>query len=254
MADRSVTGSPPVHTLDPERQRLSEGRVDGVRWDFWGPYLAERQWGTVREDYSPDGDAWTLSPTTTPAPALTAGARTACLASATPSPPLLRPRALERQRPDPQGAAFRSDRSRRQPRRGRQGGLLLPRRHAHPQLPEGRSTSTRSGAFPYAELVAENRRRGRDQPEYELLDTGVFAEDRYFDIVVEYAKAAPDDILIRIACDEPRPRASHAPPAADPLVPQHWSWEPCDDRSGPCSVPLLPPPAQWQGIREAGCG
>ena len=58
MADQSVTGSRTVHALDPERQRLSQGRVDGVRWDFWGPYLSERQWGTVREDYSFDGNAW----------------------------------------------------------------------------------------------------------------------------------------------------------------------------------------------------
>ena len=76
-------------------------------------------------------------------------------------------------------------------------------------------------AFPYADLVEENRRRGRDEPEYELLDTGVFAEDRYFDVVVEYAKAEPDDILIRITRDQPRPGRRAAAPAAHALVPQH---------------------------------
>ena len=58
MANRSAAEQPPRVSLDPERQRLSQGRVDGVRWDYWGPYLSERQWGTVREDYSHDGRAW----------------------------------------------------------------------------------------------------------------------------------------------------------------------------------------------------
>ena len=73
-------------------------------------------------------------------------------------------------------------------------------------------------AFPYADLVAENRRRTRADPEYELLDTGIFDDDRYFDVFVEYAKAAPDDILIRISAANRGPEAGAAAPAADAVV------------------------------------
>ena len=225
-ATRQMTNVPKVDhnsalTPDRERHRLAKIREQAGRWDLWGPYLAERQWGTVREDYSPDGDAWdVLPPRPCPLPRLPLGRGRPARHQRRPGPPLLRPRALERPRPDPQGAALRPDRPRGQPRRGRQGGLLLPRRHAtHSYLKALYKYPQR--AFPYAELVAENRRRGRDQPEYELLDTGVFAEDRYFDVVVEYAKAAPDDILIRITRHQPRSRGGAAPPAADALVPQH---------------------------------
>ena len=75
-------------------------------------------------------------------------------------------------------------------------------------------------AFPYADLVAENGRRTRDDPEYELLDTGIFDDDRYFDVFVEYAKAAPDDILIRITAFNRGPEAATLRPAADAVVPQ----------------------------------
>ena len=106
-----------------------------------------------------------------------------------PAAALLRARALERARPDPQGAALRPDRPRGQPRRGRQGVLLLPRRHADPLLHAGALQVPAGARSPTRELVEENRRRGRDEPEYELLDTGVFDDDRYFDVFVEYAKA-----------------------------------------------------------------
>ena len=75
--------------------------------------------------------------------------------------------------------------------------------------------------FPYAKLVEENRRRGKGQPEFELIDTGVFDEDRYFDVFVEYAKADVEDILIRITVVEPRPGGGQPAPAADGLVPQY---------------------------------
>ena len=94
--------------------------------------------------------------------------------------------------------------------------------------------------FPYEQLVEENRRRTRNEPEYELIDTGVFAENRYFDVIVEYAKAAPEDILIRITVDQPRSRAGAAARAADGLVPQYdGAWGPAATapdlrRSGGC--------------------
>ncbi len=184
----------------------------------------ERQWGTVREDYSAARHRLGVLP-----------ARPRALARL----PLGRgrPRWASRdrhqyvcfalalwngQRSDPQGAALRPDGQRGQPRRGRQGVLLLPRLDADALLHEVRSTSTRSARSRTQQLVDENRRRGRDDPEFELLDTGVFDDDRYFDVFVEYAKAAPDDILDphrRVA--NRGPEAAHAPPAADALVPQH---------------------------------
>ena len=75
--------------------------------------------------------------------------------------------------------------------------------------------------FPYADLVATNRSRGRGDFEYELLDTGVFAEDRYFDVVVEYAKAGPEDVLLRITVHNRGPERGDPAPAADAVVPQH---------------------------------
>ena len=75
--------------------------------------------------------------------------------------------------------------------------------------------------FPYARLVEENRRRGKREPEFELVDTGVFDENRYFDVFAEYAKAAPDDILIRITVANRGPEAARAARAADAVVPQH---------------------------------
>jgi hypothetical protein len=79
-------------------------------------------------------------------------------------------------------------------------------------------------AFPYAELVAENRNRGRDKPEYELIDAGVFAEDRYFDITVEYAKIDPEDILIRISAINrgPDPAPLHMLPTL--WFRNTWAW------------------------------
>ena len=76
-------------------------------------------------------------------------------------------------------------------------------------------------AFPYDELVRENARRSQADPEFELIDTGVFAENRYFDVVTEYAKAAPDDILMRITVDQPRAGRGDAAPAAASAGAQH---------------------------------
>ena len=76
-------------------------------------------------------------------------------------------------------------------------------------------------AFPYGQLVEENRRRGKNEPEFELMDTGVFDENRYFDVFVEYAKADAEDILIKITVTNRGPEAAQSAPAADDLVPQH---------------------------------
>src|SRR5450631_1778435 len=125
-------------------------------------------------------------------------------------PRVLRPRPVEREGLHPQGALLRIDQLRGQPRRGREGIILVPRRdptgsylkalYKYPQ-----------GPFPYQALVEENRRRGRALPEFDPLDTGAFNDSRYFDVLVEYAKASPDDIYIRITATNrgPEPAPLH---------------------------------------------
>ena len=131
--------------------------------------------------------------------------------------PVLRARVLERPRPDPQGAALRPDAARGQPRRGRQGVLLPPRQHADAlvhevalQVSAGRVSRTRGWSRRTG--AADGRR-----PEFELLDTGIFDEDRYFDIVIEYAKAGPEDICIRIEAFNRGPE-----PAPLHILPHLW--------------------------------
>src|SRR5436305_11238790 len=181
-----------------ERNRLAEDATGQRKWRLWGPYLSERQWGTVREDYSPHGNAWEYLPHDH-----------------------ARSRAY---RWNEDGLAGISDRhqlicfalalwNERDPMlKERLFGLTGNEGNHGEDVKEYYfyldSTPTHSymkylykypqGEFPYARLSEENRRRGRREPEYELLDTGVFDEDRYFDVFVEYAKAEVEDILVRI--------------------------------------------------------
>ena len=120
-----------------EHERLEEARTGAVPWKAWGPYLSERQWGTVREDYSAGGDAWSVLPARPGALArlpLGRGRDRGHLRRAPAAVPGAR--AVERRRPDPQGAHVRPHQRRGQPRRGRQGVLVLPRQHADALVPE----------------------------------------------------------------------------------------------------------------------
>jgi hypothetical protein len=181
-----------------EQQRLDEARGQSVPWKRWGPYLSERQWGTVREDYSDDGNAWNYF-----------------------SHDQARSRAY---RWGEDGmAGISDDRQRlcfalalwngRDPiLKERMYGLTNSEGNHGEDVKEYYfyldSTPTHSymkylykypqAAYPYKDLIHTNRERGRGGLEYELLDTGVFDDDRYFDVLVEYAKAAPEDILVRI--------------------------------------------------------
>jgi hypothetical protein len=185
--------------LDAERVRLAEARERKVPWRRWGPYLSDRQWGTVREDYSAGGSAWDAFPHDHARSrayrwgedgllGISDDRGLLCFALAlwNEADPILKERLF--------GLT------------GREGNHGEDVKEYYYYLD---STPTHSymralykypqRAFPYADLVAENRRRGRGAPEYELLDTGAFAENRYFDITVEYAKADPEDIVIRIS-------------------------------------------------------
>jgi hypothetical protein len=181
-----------------ESKRLEEIRARQVPWQKWGPYLSERQWGTVREDYSEGGDAWNYFPHDQ-----------------------ARSRAYRR---GEDGLAGISDDKQllcfalalwngRDPiLKERLFGLTNGEGNHGEDVKEYYyyldSTPTHSymrylykypqAAFPYHDLVSTNSRRGRGGMEYELIDTGIFNDDRYFDVFVEYAKAAPEDILIRI--------------------------------------------------------
>src|SRR5437870_10269113 len=180
-----------------EDVRLEEDRLGTAPWKRWGPYLSERSWGTVREDYSPHGDPWSYFPHDH-----------------------ARSRAY---RWGEDGLAGLCDRyqllcfalalwnGRDSILKERLFGLTNGEANHGEDVKEYYfyldSTPTHSymkylykypqAAYPYADLVDTNGRRSRNEFEYELLDTGVFKENRYFDVFVEYAKAAPEDILIK---------------------------------------------------------
>ncbi len=198
MADRPhpIPSSPPPQAA--EHFRLEEDARRQAHWKRWGPYLSERAWGTVREDYSPNGTAWESFP---------------------------HDHARSRvYRWNEDGLAGISDRHQyicfavalwngRDPiLKERLFGLTGNEGNHGEDVKEYYyyldSTPTHSymkclyrypqAEFPYAQLVEENRRRGRGDLEYELIDTGIFDQNRYFDVLVEYAKATPEDLLIRI--------------------------------------------------------
>ncbi len=200
-----------------ESTRLKETRDGKAAWRRWGPYLSERQWGTVREDYSQNGDAWNFF-----------------------THDHARSRAY---RWGEDGLAGISDDKQRlcfalalwngkDPIvKERLFGLTNSEANHGEDVKEYYfyldSTPTHSymkylykypqAAFPYEDLVRTNGRRTRDEMEYELLDTGVFNDDRYFDVFVEYAKAGPEDILVRITA------VNRGPDAAElHLLPTLW--------------------------------
>ncbi len=207
-----------------EEQRLEEAHERKVHWKRWGPYLSERAWGTVREDYSPHGTAWEYL-----------------------SHDHARSRAY---RWNEDGLAGISDRHQficfaialwngRDPiLKERLFGLTGNEGNHGEDVKEQYfyldSTPTHSymkclykypqAAFPYADLVAENRRRDKRTPEHELLDTGVFDGDRYFDVFVEYAKASPEDLLIRITVVNRGPEAAPLHLLPTLWFRNTWSW------------------------------
>ncbi|HEU4382791.1 MAG TPA: glucosidase [Anaeromyxobacteraceae bacterium] len=207
-----------------EHGRLEEARGQGVPWRKWGPYLSERQWGTVREDYSQDGNAWAYF-----------------------SHDQARSRAY---RWGEDGlAGFSDDKQRLCFALALWNGAdpILKERLFGLTNAEGNhgedvkeyyfyldSTPTHSymkwlykypqSAFPYGDLVEQNRRRTRQEFEYELLDTGAFAEGRYFDVFVEYAKESPEDVLIRVTVANRGPAKATLHVLPTLWFRNTWSW------------------------------
>ena len=214
----------PVKTA--EEIRLDEARDAGLPWKQWGPYLSERQWGTVREDYSETGDAWNyFSHDQSRSRAYHWGEdglagfsddhQRLCFALAlwNGKDPILKERLFGltnsegNHGEDVKEYYFYLDST--------PTHSYMKYLYKYPQNP-----------YPYSDLIETSRRRGRKDWEYELLDTGIFNEDRYFDVFVEYAKATPSDILIQISV------ANRGPEAADlHVLPtlwfrNTWAWWP----------------------------
>ncbi|HEY3150801.1 MAG TPA: glucosidase [Candidatus Binatia bacterium] len=207
-----------------EQKRLNEARERGIPWKKWGPYLSERQWGTVREDYSENGDAWNYF-----------------------SHDQARSRAYRWGEDGLGGICDEKQRlcfalalwNERDPiLKERLFGLTNSEANHGEDVKEYYfyldSTPTHSymkylykypqREYPYPDLVETNRRRSREESEYELLDTGVFNDDRYFDIFVEYAKADPEDILIRITVHNRGPEAARLRVLPTLWFRNTWSW------------------------------
>ncbi len=215
---------PPPYVECAEQKRLNEARELGVPWKKWGPYLSERQWGTVREDYSQDGNAWDYF-----------------------SHDQARSRAY---RWGEDGMAGISDDQ-------QQLCFALALWNGHDPILKERmfgltnseanhgedvkeyyfyvdSTPTHSymkylykypqREYPYRDLIETNRRRSREELEYELLDTGIFDDDRYFDVFVEYAKAEPEDMLIRVTVHNRGPEAAEIHVLPTLWFRNTWSW------------------------------
>src|SRR4051794_24744218 len=212
--------------LDPESARLEEARTAKTPWRKWGPYLSERQWGTVREDYSQDGNAWdyfTHDHARSRAyhwgedglAGISDEKQLLCFAVAlwNGRDPILKERLF---------------------------GLTNSESNHGEDVKEYYfyldSTPTHSymkylykyphAAFPYEDLIRTNKQRNRGEMEYELLDTGIFNSDRYFDVFVEYAKNTPEDILIQISVFNRGPEAATLHVLPTLWFRNTWTWWP----------------------------
>ena len=214
----------PASAKTPEHRRLEEARTGEVAWKSWGPYLSERQWATVREDQSADGDAWNSFPHDHARSrayrwgedgiaGICDDRQRLCLALAlwNGTDPILKERmfGLNNQEgnhgEDVKEYWFYLDST--------PTHSYLKCQYKYPQR-----------AFPYDDLVSTNARRGKLDMEYELMDTGIFDDDRYFDVIVEYAKATHDDIVMRVTAHNrgPDPATLHLLPTL--WFRNTWSW------------------------------
>ena len=168
-------------------------------------------------------------------------------------------RAVERPRPDPQGADVRPDEQRGQSRRGRQGVLVVPRRRAEQRL-AALALPLPAGGFPYEGLLEENARRSKLEPEYELLDTGIFDDDRYWIVEVHYAKADPTDILMRVTVRNAGPEAAELHVLPTIWFRNKWSFDAAGRGRGcwpPPTTTILashPDPRRLRPRRRPGAG
>jgi hypothetical protein len=213
-----------------EEQRLEDSRDRRAHWNRWGPYVSERAWGTVREDYSANGTAWEYFPhdharsrayrwNEDGLAGICDRHQKICFALAlwNGRDPILKERLFGltgnegNHAEDVKECYFYLDNT--------PTHSYMKYLYKYPQK-----------AFPYEDLLAETHRRGREQPEYELTDTGVFDENRYFDVVVEYAKGSPEDILVRIEVANRGPEAAELHVLPTVWFRNTWSWGRGDPR------------------------
>src|SRR5512141_801190 len=216
---------------DPESLRLSEDRVRKKNWKRWGPYLSERQWGTVREDYSPDGAAWDYFPHDQARSrayhwgedglgGISDDRQLLCFALAVwnGQDPILKERAFGltnsegNHGEDVKEYYFYIDST--------PTHSYMKYLYKYPQR-----------EYPYRDLIESNRSRSREEFEYELLDTGIVNDDRYFDVFVEYAKEGPEDILIRITVQNRGPEAARLRLVPTLWFRNTWSWGEDDSKT-----------------------
>jgi hypothetical protein len=222
-----------------EQKRLNDARETGIPWKKWGPYLSERQWGTVREDYSENGDAWnyfTHDQARSRAyrwgedglAGLCDDKQRLCFALAlwNERDPILKERLFgltnneANHGEDVKEYYFYLDST--------PTHSYMKYLYKYPQW-----------EYPYRDLIETNRRRSREEFEYELLDTGIFDDDRYFDVFVEYAKESPEDILVRVTVHNRGPESARLRVLPTLWFRNTWSWG--DDDRKP-------------SLREAGPG
>ena len=209
-----------------ERERLAEANAGSQNWRRWGPYLSERQWGTVREDYSPGGTAWEYFPHDhARSRAYRWGEdglagfsddwQHLCLSLAlwNGKDPILKERLF---------GLTNSEGNHGEDVKELYYYLDATPTHSYLKF----LYKYPQGEYPYLKLIEENRRRGPDQPEFELLDTGLFDTDRYFDVFVEYAKASPDDILMLVTVHNRGPEAAQLTLLPQLCFRNTWTWVP----------------------------
>ncbi len=207
-----------------EQKRLNETREAGIPWKKWGPYLSERQWGTVREDYSRDGNAWdyfTHDQSRSRAyhwgedglAGISDDKQQLCFALAfwNGRDPILKERLFGltnsegNHGEDVKEYYFYIDST--------PTHSYMKYLYKYPQR-----------EYPYRDLIETNKRRSREEMEYELLDTGIFDDDRYFDVFVEYAKADPEDLLVKISVHNRGAEAAQIHVLPTLWFRNVWSW------------------------------
>src|SRR5918995_2389788 len=236
--------SPSVDVV--EQRRLNDSRQAGIPWKKWGPYLSERQWGTVREDYSASGDAWnhfTHDQSRSRAyrwgedglGGISDDKQQLCFALGlwNERDPILKERLYGltnnegNHGEDVKEYYFYIDST--------PTHSYMKYLYKYPQR-----------EFPYRDLLETNRGRSREEFEYELVDTGVFDDDRYFDVFVEYGKAGPEDVLVRVTAFNRGPELARLRVLPTLWLRNTWSWgedarKPSLRQSAPCVVQALHP-------------
>jgi hypothetical protein len=234
----------PKTDLNPEKARLAQADSGAVPWRAWGPYLSERAWGTVREDYSATGEAWSYLPhdharsrtyrwNEDGMAGICDDQQRFCFALAlwNGKDPILKERMFGLTGPE-----------------GNHGEDVKEYWWYEDSTPTHSHMSWRyhypQRAFPYQELVEVNGRRGKHEPEFELLDTGIFADDRYWSVTADYAKASPTDmcIVVTVANRGPETATLHVLPTL--WFRNTWAW----GRNGHDAIPAI----TGQGNRLTG--